>query len=79
MAHRYFWLWVISGNVIAIIFVYLLCPETGGKTLEQVDYLFVQKGLAGLRRNFDVTEADMMEALDHKGKAGEKAEEIEGA
>lgn len=25
----YFWLWVISGNVIAVIFVYLLCPETG--------------------------------------------------
>jgi len=27
----YFWLWVISGNVVAIIFVFLLCPETGGK------------------------------------------------
>ena len=25
----YFWFWVISGNVIAIIFVFLLCPETG--------------------------------------------------
>ena len=24
----YFWLWVISGNVIAVIFVYLLCPES---------------------------------------------------
>ncbi|KAF2015036.1 MFS transporter [Aaosphaeria arxii CBS 175.79] len=56
----YFWLWVISGNVIAIIFVFLLCPETGGKTLEQVDYLFVNKGFAGLRKNFDVGD----EALD---------------
>ncbi|OAG06873.1 MFS transporter [Paraphaeosphaeria sporulosa] len=50
----YFWLWVVSGNVIAVLFVFLLCPETGGKTLEQVDYLFVDKGFAGLRRNFDV-------------------------
>lgn len=24
----YFWLWVISGNVIAIIFVFFLCPES---------------------------------------------------
>lgn len=50
----YFWLWVISGNVVAIIFVFFLCPETGGKTLEQVDYLFVDKGLAGLRRDSEV-------------------------
>jgi MFS family permease len=50
----YFWLWVIAGNVIAVLFVFLLCPETGGRTLEQVDYLFVQKGFAGLRRNFDI-------------------------
>lgn len=56
---EYFWLWVISGNVIAIIFVFLLCPETGGKTLEQVDYLFVREGFAGLRKTFEVTEEDM--------------------
>jgi len=55
----YFWLWVISGNVVAIIFVFLLCPETGGKTLEQVDYLFVREGFAGLRKTFEVTEEDM--------------------
>ena len=45
--------------MIAIIFVFLLCPETGGKTLEQVDYLFIDRGLAGLRKNFDVTPEDM--------------------
>ena len=54
-----FWGWVFSGNVVAIVFVYVsrfmgslnvantrcryfLCPETGGKTLEQVDYLFTK-------------------------------------
>ena len=35
-----FWLWVVSGNLVAIVFVFFLCPETGGKTLEQVDFLF---------------------------------------
>ncbi|KAK4569393.1 hypothetical protein LTR86_003156 [Recurvomyces mirabilis] len=64
----YFWLWVISGNVVAVIFVYLLCPETGGKTLEQVDYLFVRKGLPGLRKDFDVTEEDMEDAFESKKK-----------
>ncbi|KAJ4363028.1 hypothetical protein N0V83_010146 [Neocucurbitaria cava] len=50
----YFWLWVVAGNVVAVLFVFLLCPETGGKTLEQVDFLFVNKGFAGLQRDFDV-------------------------
>ena len=43
------------------MFVFLLCPETGGKTLEQVDYLFIQKGFAGLRKSFDVTPEDVLE------------------
>ena len=54
-----FWFWVISGNIVAVIFVILLCPETGGKKLEQVDYLFIEKGFAGLRKNFDVFPEDM--------------------
>ncbi|KAF2727734.1 hypothetical protein EJ04DRAFT_557195 [Polyplosphaeria fusca] len=61
----YFWLWVVSGNVVAIVFVFLLCPETGGKTLEQVDYLFVNKGFAGLQRNFDVGD-EVMETWKEK-------------
>ena len=72
----YFWLWVISGNVVAVIFVYLLCPETGGKTLEQVDYLFVRKGFAGLRKDFDVTQEDMEDAFDVKDKLGEERNEV---
>ena len=61
----YFWLWVISGNVVAVIFVFLLCPETGGKTLEQVDFLFVDKGFAGLRKNFNV-DAEMMSRWEER-------------
>lgn len=70
-----FWFWVISGNVVAVIFVFLLCPETGGKTLEQVDYLFIDKGFAGLRKNFDITPEDM-EGYNHgEGKLEEERRE----
>lgn len=55
----YFWLRVVAGNVIGVLFVFLLCPNTSGKTLEQVDYLFVEKGFAGLRKNFDVQLQDL--------------------
>ncbi|KAF2242351.1 MFS transporter [Trematosphaeria pertusa] len=63
----YFWLWVISGNVVAVLFVFLLCPETGGKTLEQVDFLFVDKGFAGLRRDFDVGVEELGAWKEKKG------------
>jgi hypothetical protein len=33
-----FWLFILSGNVCAVIFVWLLCPETAGRTLEQGQY-----------------------------------------
>lgn len=41
-----FWFWVLSGNLCAIPFVYFCCPETGGKTLEQVDFLFSHQDFA---------------------------------
>ena len=67
---------MISGNVIAIIFVFLLCPETGGKTLEQVDFLFVRQGFAGLRKDFDVTEEDMEDAFAIKDKMDVERKEV---
>jgi hypothetical protein len=57
--------------VIGIIFVFLLCPETGGKTLEQVDFLFVEKGFAGLRQNFDVGD-DILESWREKERTETK-------
>ncbi|KAH7382676.1 MFS transporter [Phaeosphaeria sp. MPI-PUGE-AT-0046c] len=61
----YFWLWVVSGNVLAVVFVFLLCPETGGRTLEEVDFLFVGRGWAGLRKDFDMS-VDGFTDLKHK-------------
>lgn len=50
-----FWAFLLSGNIVAIIFVFFLCPETGGKTLESIDYLF-QKGMAVKKDPFEVEE-----------------------
>lgn len=71
-----FWFWVISGNLVAIVFVLLLCPETGGKTLEQVDYLFIHNGFAGLRKNFDVSPEDVEGSFDEKPKTIEERTEV---
>lgn len=49
-----YWFWVLSGNLVAVVFVFFLCPETGGKTLEQVDNLFTAGGvMAGLSKGQD--------------------------
>ncbi|KAL1889952.1 hypothetical protein Sste5346_008530 [Sporothrix stenoceras] len=40
-----YWFWVLAGNLTAIAFVYFLCPETGGRTLEQIDYLFAPEAV----------------------------------
>ena len=66
---------MISGNVVAVIFVFFLCPETGNRTLEQVDYLFTQRALAGLRKDFAV-ETDEMDAYSTQGeKVGDDRKE----
>lgn len=35
------WFWQLGSCVLACFFVYFMCPETGGKSLEQVDLVFV--------------------------------------
>lgn len=32
------------GNLVAVVFVYFLCPETGGKALEEIDWIFAKPG-----------------------------------
>ncbi|KAH7062891.1 MFS transporter [Paraphoma chrysanthemicola] len=73
----YFWLWVISGNVIAVLFVFFLCPETGGRTLEEVDFLFIGKGFAGLRKEF-VTGREGIEGWDDKKRTDVEMNELVG-
>lgn len=61
-----FWFFILAGNICAVVFVWLLCPETSGKTLEQVDYLFIGKGLAGLYQGpADESVLHMEEKIGH--------------
>ena len=72
----YFWLWVITGNVIAVLFVFFLCPETGGRTLEEVDFLFVGKGFAGLRKEFEVSGREFGD-WKHKDAEAKMTEDVQ--
>jgi hypothetical protein len=57
-----FWLWVLSGKVLAVLFVLFFCLETRGKTLAQVHFLFTRRVLAF--KKLDVEE--MEEAVGGK-------------
>jgi hypothetical protein len=54
---------VLSGNIVAIFFIFFLCPETGGRTLEQVDYLFQKGALA-----FKTIDTEDGEAWSERGE-----------
>ncbi|KAG0645448.1 Sugar transporter STL1 [Hyphodiscus hymeniophilus] len=36
------WIWQLIACIAAIPFVYFMCPETGGKSLEEIDMLFAK-------------------------------------
>lgn len=41
------WLWCFLSCAVAVPFVYFLCPETTGKTLEDIDLLFARGDMRG--------------------------------
>lgn len=38
------WIWCLASCAVAIPFVWFMCPETTGKTLEEIDLLFEKRG-----------------------------------
>ncbi|KIW98367.1 uncharacterized protein Z519_00027 [Cladophialophora bantiana CBS 173.52] len=80
-----FWLWVLIGNLVAVAFVFFLCPETGGKTLEQVDFLFSKSGfVTGMKKAEAAHDLDEEEGngnerwIELQGKAAEQRVEVKG-
>jgi hypothetical protein len=69
----YFWLWVLSGNILGVAFVYFLCPETGGKTLEQVDWLFTSTPM-GKQLDMEGANMDMNETSGIEKRAVSEVE-----
>lgn len=34
------WLWCLLSCAVAVVFVYFMCPETTGRSLEEIDLIF---------------------------------------
>jgi hypothetical protein len=60
----YFWLWVIAGSVVAVIFVFLLSGN--GAQNSGTSRLFVDTKSAGLRSNFERS-GEIVETWNEKG------------
>ncbi|KAJ5825167.1 hypothetical protein N7474_002305 [Penicillium riverlandense] len=42
MAGWKIWIWPLTFNVLGVLFVFFMCPDPTGKTLEEIDALFVK-------------------------------------
>ena len=39
------WLWMLFSCAAAVPFVYFMCPETTGKSLEEIDLIFAERSV----------------------------------
>ena len=65
------WFWQLGSCVLAIFFVYFMCPETGNKTLEEVDLVFMDKDDAldhGSPASVDQETASEKQSMEHNEK-----------
>ncbi|KAJ9633602.1 uncharacterized protein PV06_10349 [Exophiala oligosperma] len=62
------WIWFLVFNFIAIPYVYFCCPETRGRTLEEIDLIFITDTLK------DTTAA---KTLEHEGHESELTSELD--
>ena len=60
---------------VLFLFLFLLCPETGGKTLELVDCLFVVRGVVELRKDFGV-DVEGLADVDGKDRLVERRDVV---
>ncbi|CAK7200131.1 hypothetical protein SEUCBS139899_002821 [Sporothrix eucalyptigena] len=60
------WIWPLVFNFVGVAFVYFMCPDPTGKTLEEVDALFVK-------------DANLVNRLPHSVEEKSNAQEVEEA
>jgi len=60
------------GNLVAVVFVYFLCPETGGKALEEIDWIFAKPGTFAAGEKRSVGRGNSYDAEEQKGWATEE-------
>jgi hypothetical protein len=39
------WLWMLFSCALAVPFIYFMCPETSGKSLEEIDLIFAKQSV----------------------------------
>ncbi|KAJ5987925.1 hypothetical protein N7481_003135 [Penicillium waksmanii] len=59
------WIWPLIFNVIAVIFVYFMCPDPTGKTLEEIDQLFAKDGALLDRLSQSDTEKECVHEVEN--------------
>ncbi|KIV98706.1 uncharacterized protein PV09_09533 [Verruconis gallopava] len=60
------WLWMALSCAVAVPFIYFMCPETTGKTLEEIDLIFAKDNI---KRSALATEVSMHYHESEKGEA----------
>ncbi|RFU29565.1 hypothetical protein B7463_g6781, partial [Scytalidium lignicola] len=63
------WIWQAISCALAVVFVWYNCPETSGKTLEEIDHIFMKNGGSG--------EANLDLGWDQEPVKEESAEQVE--
>ncbi|KAL3460059.1 general substrate transporter [Aspergillus heterothallicus] len=59
------WIWPLVFNVIAVLFVYFLCPDPTGKTLEEIDQIFAKEDAILQRLNHQVSEKEDVQEVEN--------------
>ncbi|KAL5363129.1 general substrate transporter [Aspergillus floccosus] len=59
------WVWPLCFNLIGVIFVYFMCPDPTGKTLEEIDALFAKDSVVMQRRSHGVEEKTSVEQVEN--------------
>ncbi|CAK3991548.1 MFS general substrate transporter [Lecanosticta acicola] len=70
------WFWQLTSCVVAVIFVYFWCPETAGKTLEEIDDVFIEEAQRWPGAKHIRVHEEELSVEDSRSGKGAKYEEV---